>query len=137
MVLATGSGRSGRGQIPSLFDAVLPVADAASQGSHIRGPRDEALRLSHSSFTLPDSLSALSVSVTAPQSEIEASLAEVRRPLAIALAVLGLALALAVLLQVTAGLKVSTGSERTSAKSATERHSRSLFRPLRKSDQYR
>lgn len=90
---------------PSLFDAVLPAAEGAAQGLLIRGPRDEALRLNQSGFTLPDSLSTLTVSVTAPQSEIEASLAEVRRPLAISLAVLGLALASAVLLQVTAGLK--------------------------------
>ncbi len=88
----------------SLFDATLP-APTTEAPSQIIGPRGAELRLSHSDFTLPESDDALMVSVTAPQSEIAASLAQVRRPLAISLAVLGIGLALASFLQVTTGLR--------------------------------
>ncbi|WP_312525519.1 HAMP domain-containing sensor histidine kinase [Paracoccus sp. (in: a-proteobacteria)] len=89
----------------SLFDSTLPAISEDEAKNGLIGPRGATLRLTQSSFTLPDSDSALSVSVTAPQSEIDASLAQVHRPLAISLAILGIALALASLIQVTAGLR--------------------------------
>ncbi|KGJ06131.1 Signal transduction histidine kinase [Paracoccus halophilus] len=90
---------------PSLYDNVLrPPAGDFTGGPGI-GPSDEALRVTHHRFTLPDSDDALGVTVTAPLAEIEASTALLRRPLAISLAVLGLALAAAGILQVMAGLR--------------------------------
>lgn len=68
------------------------------------GPDGAPLRLTERAFTIPGSNEALSLTVTAPQSEIDAALATVRRPLALTLIVLGLGLGLAVLVQVTLGL---------------------------------
>lgn len=90
---------------PSLFDNVLNPPAADFQGGPGLGPNAEALRVTHHGFTLPDSNSALSVTVTAPQGQIDDSLSRLRRPLAVSLAVLGLALTLASLLQVAAGLR--------------------------------
>lgn len=70
------------------------------------GPDGAALRPVERRYTVPGSDEALSLYVTAPQTEIEAALSAVRRPLALSLALLGLGLGLAVLLQVTAGLSV-------------------------------
>ena len=89
---------------PSLFDNVLQPPDQELQGGPGLGPDAEALRVTRHGFTLPGSDSALAVTVTAPRAEIDASLARLRRPLAVSLAVLGLALTLASLLQVAAGL---------------------------------
>lgn len=88
----------------SLFDNVLSPPEQDFSGGLGRGPGGEALRVSHHGFTLPDSKSVLSVVVTAPQSEIDASMARLRRPLAVSLAVLGLVLAAASVLQVVGGL---------------------------------
>ncbi|MDQ7774843.1 MAG: HAMP domain-containing sensor histidine kinase [Paracoccus aminovorans] len=89
---------------PSLFDNVLHPPAAELQGAPGLGADGEALRVTRHGFTLPGSDSALAVTVTAPRAEIDASLARLRRPLAVSLAVLGLALTLASLLQVAAGL---------------------------------
>ena len=88
----------------SLFDNVLTPPAQDFSGGLGRGPGGEALRVSRHGFTLPDSKSALSVVVTAPQSEIDTSMARLRRPLAVSLAVLGLVLAAASVLQVVGGL---------------------------------
>ncbi len=90
---------------PSLFDNVLNPPEADFQGGSGLGPKGETLRVTRHRFTLPDSDSALSVTVTAPRAEIDASLSRLRHPLAISLAVLGLALTAASLLQVAAGLR--------------------------------
>ncbi|MDO5642860.1 MAG: sensor histidine kinase, partial [Paracoccus sp. (in: a-proteobacteria)] len=80
----------------SLYEDALPATG--------RGPDGAGLRALGRSYTVPGSNEALSLAVTAPQAEIDAALASVRRPLAVTLAVLGLGLGLAVLVQVTAGL---------------------------------
>jgi signal transduction histidine kinase len=90
---------------PSLFDNVLNPPDADFSGGPGIGPDGAALRVSHFRFTLPDSDRALAVTVTAPQSEIDAAMSRLRQPLAVSLAVLGLALALASFAQVAAGLR--------------------------------
>ncbi|NHF72613.1 sensor histidine kinase [Paracoccus sp. 12-3] len=68
------------------------------------GPDGAALRLTRRDFTIPGSTEALSLTVTAPQAEIDAALSAVRRPLALTLIALGLGLGAAVLVQVTWGL---------------------------------
>ncbi|MTH35176.1 sensor histidine kinase [Paracoccus limosus] len=88
----------------SLFDNVLNPPEQDFTGGAGFGPGGEVLRVARHGFTLPGSNSALSVVVTAPQSEIDASMARLRRPLAVSLAVLGLGLALASVLQVVGGL---------------------------------
>lgn len=92
----------------SLLDAVLgPPAPDLGGGPDIStgtGPEGEDLRMTHHGFTLPGSRAALAVTVTAPQAEIDQSIARLRRPLAISLAVLGLALIVASVAQVMAGL---------------------------------
>ena len=90
---------------PSLFDNVLNPPEADFQGGPGLGPAGEPLRVARHAFTLPDSASALAVTVTAPRAEIDAAMARLRRPLAVSLAVLGLALAAASVLQVVAGLQ--------------------------------
>ncbi|MBP6679414.1 MAG: sensor histidine kinase, partial [Paracoccus sp.] len=90
---------------PSLFDNVLNPPDGNFSGGPGIGPDGALLRVTHYRFTLPDSDRTLSVTVTAPQSEIDGSMARLRRPLAISLAVLGLSLALASFAQVAAGLR--------------------------------
>lgn len=88
----------------SLFDNVLELPTDDVGGATIAGPTGQALRISGSSFTLPDGDGPLNVAVSAPMAEIELSLAHVRRPLGISLALLGVGLALALIVQVTAGL---------------------------------
>ncbi|TKW68138.1 MAG: HAMP domain-containing histidine kinase [Paracoccus denitrificans] len=89
----------------SLFDTPLDLTLTTDlAGPAAAGPDGAALRVTQRAFTVPGSAENLTVIVTAPQAEIDAALAAVRRPLAMALAVLGVGLALAVLLQVTAGL---------------------------------
>lgn len=90
---------------PSLFDNVLNPPDADFSGGPGTDPDGAALRVTHFRFTLPDSDRRLSVTVTAPQAEIDASMARLRKPLAVSLTVLGLALALASFAQVAAGLR--------------------------------
>lgn len=89
----------------SLFDNTLPLPQGNVSELKARGPSDQPLRLSHTDFTLPDSDSAFAVTVSAPASEIQASVALVRKPLAISLTALWLLLALASILQVTTGLR--------------------------------
>ncbi|WP_223252221.1 hypothetical protein [Paracoccus mutanolyticus] len=89
---------------PSLFDNVLETPQADFTGGPGTGPGGEPLRVTRHAFTLPGSQSALAVTITAPRAEIDASMARLRRPLAISLGVLGLALALASVAQVAAGL---------------------------------
>ncbi|MFV0300570.1 MAG: sensor histidine kinase [Paracoccus sp. (in: a-proteobacteria)] len=93
----------------SLFDASFtpPPQDQRGIGRGIargRGPQAEPLRVLNDSFTVPDGTAEIALIVTAPAREVWASLAEVRRPLAISLAALGLGLAVAVTVQVLAGL---------------------------------
>ncbi|MDS9467975.1 sensor histidine kinase [Paracoccus sp. MBLB3053] len=89
----------------SLFDNVMNPPDTDFIGGPGTGPGGEPLRILRHVFSLPDSTGELAVVVSAPRSEIDASLARVRRPLAISLAVLGMALSLASVLQVAAGLR--------------------------------
>lgn len=97
----------------SLFDSTLDAQGAdrglappdTMTGPIIAGAGPQLLRRSFAPFTLPDSDDRLLVIVTAPLAEIESSLSDVRRPLAISLVILGIALALAGVVQVTAGLR--------------------------------
>ncbi|WBU52095.1 sensor histidine kinase [Paracoccus sp. SCSIO 75233] len=87
----------------SLYDGTLPTGEEAT-GIAGQAPDGASLRLLRRSYTVPGSKEALSVTVTAPQAEIDAAMSSVQRPLALTLMILGLGLALAVLLQVTSGL---------------------------------
>lgn len=89
----------------SLFDNVMTAPEADFIGGPGTGPDGRPLRVLRHAFTLPDSSSDMAVVVAAPRSEIDESVARIRRPLAISLAVLGLGLALASVLQVAAGLR--------------------------------
>lgn len=89
----------------SLFDNVLNPPNADFQGGKGLGPSGEPLRVTRHRFTLPDGHGDLAVTVTAPTDEIMASVANLRRPLAISLFVLGLSLTFANILQVSAGLR--------------------------------
>ncbi|MFG6081558.1 sensor histidine kinase [Paracoccus litorisediminis] len=88
----------------SLYDNVMSPPASDFVGGQGTGPDGAPLRVLRHEFSLPDSNSALAVVVTAPRQEIDASLARVRRPLAVSLSVLGVVLALASTLQVAAGL---------------------------------
>lgn len=89
---------------PSLFDMQLNPGAAPAIGATGTGPEGEALRVTTRRFTVPGVDDALTVTVTAPQAEIDAALGPVRQPLALSLVVLGLGLAAATLVQVSAGL---------------------------------
>ncbi|WBU61158.1 sensor histidine kinase [Paracoccus albus] len=88
----------------SLYESELPVPAADASGAQTLGPDGAMLRAATRAFTVPGSDEDLRVTVTAPQAEIDAALAAVRRPLALTLAVLGIGLAVGVVVQVTAGL---------------------------------
>lgn len=89
----------------SLFQSqISSISDSSVSGVKASGPDGAALRLMRRAYTIPGSNESLTVTVTAPQTEIDMAFAVVRRPLAITLAVLGIGLVLAALLQVTAGL---------------------------------
>lgn len=88
----------------SLYDGALVIATAAQDGLAAEGPDGAALRALTRPYTIAESDEALSLTVTAPQAEIDAAIRAIRRPLALALIVLGLGLVAGVLLQVTAGL---------------------------------
>lgn len=90
----------------SLFDARFtpPQKDHRRGPGRGRGPQSEPLRVLTDQFTVPGSDAPFSVIVTAPARELWASLAQVRRPLAISLVVLGLGLAVAVAVQIHSGL---------------------------------
>ncbi|WP_134681319.1 sensor histidine kinase [Paracoccus ravus] len=89
----------------SLFDNVMRAPDADFTGGAGTGPDGAPLRILRHRFTLPDLPSGLAVVVAAPRAEIDASLARLRRPLAVSLGFLGMALTLASLIQVAAGLR--------------------------------
>lgn len=113
----------------SLFETPLAVANMAeTTGASVPGPDGAPLRVMQRAFTIPGSTEALLATVTAPQAEIDAALAVVRRPLALTLATLGLGLALAVLVQVTAGLS-SLGRMGRSLREVREGRATTLPRP--------
>lgn len=89
----------------SLLDGKLegPAGDYLS--GHGVGADGAALRVMRREVTIPYSDAEIAVTVTAPQEQIDASLAKVSRPLAIALAVLGIGLAIASVVQVMGGLQ--------------------------------
>lgn len=90
---------------PSLLDHTLSLPAGNLSGVTVAGPSGEKLRLSQTGFTLPDSDSLMTVAVAVPQSDIDGSLALVRKPLMVSLAVLWLGLTAASVIQVTAGLR--------------------------------
>lgn len=90
---------------PSLLDGRLGGATGYFDGGQGRGADGGALRVLRREVTIPDSDALIAVTVTAPQSDIRASLAKIRRPLALSLIVLGLGLIAASVIQVTAGLR--------------------------------
>lgn len=90
---------------PSLLDLYLAPPSGNFIGGRGTGPDGEVLRVLHREFTLPGLDDALAVTVTAPQEEIDAASARVRKPLAIALIVLGAGLASATVAQVALGLR--------------------------------
>lgn len=81
----------------SLWDDELTETD--------RGPGGEPLHRLQRRFTAPGSAESLVLTVAGPRAEIEAALADVRRPLILALSVLGLGLLAAIGLQVRWGLQ--------------------------------
>ncbi|MBK4217306.1 HAMP domain-containing histidine kinase [Paracoccus caeni] len=89
----------------SLLDGRLDGPEGEFLGGHGLGADGGVLRVLRRELTIPDSDARISVTVTAPQDQIDASLGHISRPLAIALAVLGIGLAIASVLQVTLGLQ--------------------------------
>lgn len=89
----------------SLLDGKLEGPAGDYLGGHGVGADGAALRVMRREVTIPYSDAEIAVTVTAPQEQIDASLAKVSRPLAIALAVLGIGLAIASVVQVMGGLQ--------------------------------
>lgn len=89
----------------SLLDGKLEGPAGDYLGGHGVGADGAALRVMRREVTIPYSDAEIAVTVTAPQEQIDASLATVSRPLAIALAVLGIGLAIASVVQVMGGLQ--------------------------------
>jgi len=89
----------------SLLDATLEVADGEETGALTADTDGAPLRLLRREVTIPESDSAIAVTVTVPMGQINDSLRQIIRPLAVALAVLGLGLAFASVIQVLTGLK--------------------------------
>lgn len=90
---------------PSLLDGQLTGPAGDLTGAAGRDADAAGLRILRRELTIPDSDALIAVTVTAPLAEIEGSLAQIVRPLAVALAVLGLGLAAASVIQVTLGLR--------------------------------
>lgn len=90
---------------PSLLDGRLDGPGGDFVGGRGSGADGAPLRVLRREITVPESDAVVAITVTAPRDQIEASLRQIRRPLAIALIVLGLGLAAASLIQVTAGLR--------------------------------
>lgn len=88
----------------SLFDAYLSGPRQDQTGLQGRDLDGAALRVLTRLVILPDDTDPAIMRLTAPQSEIDAALTRVRRPLALSLLVLGLGLGLASVIQVSAGL---------------------------------
>ncbi len=90
---------------PSLLDGQLTGPAGDLTGATGRDADAAGLRVLRRELTIPDSDALIAVTVTAPLAEIEGSLAQIVRPLAVALVVLGLGLAAASVIQVTLGLR--------------------------------
>lgn len=90
---------------PSLLDGQLTGPAGDLTGATGRDADEAGLRVLRRELTIPDSDALIAVTVTAPLAEIEGSLAQIVRPLAVALVVLGLGLAAASVIQVTLGLR--------------------------------
>lgn len=90
---------------PSLLDGQLTGPAGDLTGAAGRDADAAGLRVLRRELTIPDSDALIAVTVTAPLAEIEGSLAQIVRPLAVALVVLGLGLAAASVIQVTLGLR--------------------------------
>ena len=90
---------------PSLLDGQLTGPAGDLTGAMGRDADAAGLRVLRRELTIPDSDALIAVTVTAPLAEIEGSLAQIVRPLAVALVVLGLGLAAASVIQVTLGLR--------------------------------
>ncbi|MDO5622009.1 MAG: ATP-binding protein [Paracoccus sp. (in: a-proteobacteria)] len=88
----------------SLFDGWLHGPRSSGMGIPGQDMGGAALRAMVLPITLPGAADPVILRLTAPQSEINAALAEVRRPLAISLILLGLGLTAASLVQVQMGL---------------------------------
>ncbi|MGP9804161.1 sensor histidine kinase [Paracoccus sp. NSM] len=89
----------------SLLDGRLAGPTDEATGTPGLGADGAPLRVMRRSFGIPDNDAPITITVTAPVSEIRASLAQIIRPLALALAALWLGLGIATLVQVTAGLR--------------------------------
>lgn len=89
----------------SLLDGRLTGPSGDLTGAPGLGADTAPLRVLRREMTVPDSEALIAITVTAPLSEIRASLAQIIRPLALALMALWLGLALASLVQITAGLR--------------------------------
>lgn len=89
----------------SLLDGRLEGPGGEFIGGRGTGADGAALRVLRHEMTVPDSNARIAITVTAPRDQIDASLRQIRRPLAISLIVLGLGLAAASMVQVTAGLR--------------------------------
>lgn len=90
---------------PSLLDGRLTGPRGDFAGGRGSGADGAALRVLRRELTVPDSDAPVAITVTAPRAQIDDSLRQIRRPLAISLIVLGLGLAAASVVQVTAGLR--------------------------------
>ncbi|SNR45647.1 HAMP domain-containing histidine kinase [Paracoccus sediminis] len=89
----------------SLLDGRLQGPQDDVVGGRGIGADNAALRVLRRQVSLPDSDATIGVTVTAPRDQIDDSLRQISRPLAVALAVLGVVMALASVVQVTAGLE--------------------------------
>ncbi|WP_246448822.1 hypothetical protein [Paracoccus amoyensis] len=89
----------------SLLDGKLEGPAGDYLGGQGVGADGAALRVTRREVTIPYSDAEIAITVTAPQEQIDASLATISRPLAIALAVLGIGLAIASVVQVMGGLQ--------------------------------
>lgn len=89
----------------SLLDGKLNGPGGDFLGGHGLGADGATLRVARREVRIPFSKAQIAITVTAPQEQIEASLAKISRPLAIALAILGVGLALASVVQVMGGLQ--------------------------------
>lgn len=90
---------------PSLLDGRMTGPGGEFTGGRGAAADGALLRVLRREVSIPDSDARIAITVTAPRAEIEASLDQIRRPLALALAVLGLGLAAASVIQVTVGLR--------------------------------
>lgn len=90
---------------PSLLDGRLDGPSGDFTGGAGSGADGAPLRVLRREITVPGSEASVAITVTAPRDRIDASLQQIRRPLAISLIMLGLGLAAASVIQITAGLR--------------------------------